>query len=184
MHLRRSTFTALSLTVLLVAMAGCGSDNPAAPGGDTVAPTVSATNPANGATGVAVITAAFSEAMTASTVTAATFTVTGPGATPVAGTVAYNASTYIARFTPTSALAAGTAYTATITAGVKDAAGNALASNHAWSFTTAATSGSQASVALGGAGAFAVLAGSTVTSTGATALTGDLGVSPGTAVTG
>jgi hypothetical protein len=39
-------------------------------------------------------------------------------------------------------------------------------------------------VALRGAGAFVVLAGSTVTNTGATALTGDLGVSPGTAVTG
>ena len=44
--------------------------------------------------------------------------------------------------------------------------------------------GHQTSPALRGAGAFAVLAGSTVTSTGATALTGDLGVSPGTAVTG
>jgi hypothetical protein len=37
---------------------------------------------------------------------------------------------------------------------------------------------------LGGAGAFVVLAGSTVTSTGATVLTGNLGVSPGAAVTG
>jgi hypothetical protein len=102
----------------------------------------------------------------------------------VTGTVAYDASTRIARFTPTNALAASTAYTATITTGAKDAAGNALASNYAWSFTTAATVGTQASVVLGGAGAFAVLAGSTVTSTGTTALTGDLGVSPGTAVTG
>jgi ice-binding like protein len=44
--------------------------------------------------------------------------------------------------------------------------------------------GNQAPVALGAARAFVVLAGSTVTSTGGTALTGDLGVSPGTAVTG
>ena len=44
--------------------------------------------------------------------------------------------------------------------------------------------GSQKSPDLRGAGAFAVLAGSTVTSTGATGLVGDLGVSPGTAVTG
>jgi ice-binding like protein len=43
---------------------------------------------------------------------------------------------------------------------------------------------SLAPLALRTAGGMAVLAGSTVTSTGATSVTGDLGVSPGTAVTG
>ena len=178
MHLRTTSFTALPLAVFLVMAAGCGSSdkNPTGPVGDTTAPTVSSTNPVNGATGVAVITASFSEAMNASTITTSTFTLKGPGATPVAGTVTYSAS--LARFIPTSALAASTTYSATITTGAKDVAGNALAGNHAWSFTTSGSTTNQASVVLGGAGAFVVLAGSTVTSTGTTALTGDLGVSP------
>lgn len=44
--------------------------------------------------------------------------------------------------------------------------------------------GGPATVPLGTTSGFVILAGSTVTNTGATAVTGDLGVSPGTAVTG
>jgi hypothetical protein len=186
MKLRTRCFTALPLAVLLALTAGCSQSdkNPTNPALDTTAPTVSSTNPVNGATGVAVITASFSEAMNASTITTTSFAVNGPGGALVAGTVSYDGTSRIARFTPTSALAAGTGYTATLTTGMMDASGNRLAGNYYWAFTTASASSNQAAPALGGAAAFVILGGSTVTSTGATALTGSLGVSPGTSVTG
>ena len=102
---------------------------------DTTPPTVSTTSPANAATSVAVnsaISATFSEVMLQSTITSATFTLSGG----VTGTVAYSGTT--ATFTPSGNLAFSTTYTATITLGVKDAAGNALAAPYTWTFTTGA----------------------------------------------
>lgn len=112
---------------------------------DTTAPRVSLTAPADAVTGVEInrkITATFNEAMDPATISGTSFTLTGPAATPVAGTVTYAAVGATATFTPTSNLAASTVYTATITTAVKDLAGNVLASGpvpNPWTFTTAAT---------------------------------------------
>ena len=108
--------------------------------GDNTAPTVVSTVPADLASGVATnatISATFSESMDPLTINTTTFIVrpTAGGAN-VAGTVAYTAATNTATFTPSSPLAGGTAYTATITTGAKDAAGNPLAANKTWTFGT------------------------------------------------
>src|SRR5207302_7413311 len=106
---------------------------------DTTRPTVSATVPATADTGVAIsgkIAVAFSEAMDPLTITPVTFTLQ-QGTTAVAGTVSYAGVT--ATFNPVSTLAPNTTYTATVTTGARDLAGNALAANFVWSFTTGAT---------------------------------------------
>jgi len=110
------------------------SSEPCAP------PNVISVIPANGVCPSTAVTATFSEAMNPATIIspATTFTLTGPGTTPVTGAVTYAAST--ATFTPTSALALNTLYTATITTGAQNLNGNALASNYVWTFTTAASS--------------------------------------------
>jgi O-glycosyl hydrolase len=104
-------------------------------------PTVTTTVPANGATSVNIgnnLTAIFSMPMNSSTITASTFTLTGPGNTAVSGLVSYNTGTSTATFTPNASLAYNTSYTATITTGATSAAGAALASNYVWTFTTGA----------------------------------------------
>jgi Ice-binding-like/Bacterial Ig-like domain len=156
---------------------------------DTLGPTVSFTNPAASQASVCLnqsVNATFSKSMDPATINSANFTVTGPGVALVTGTVSYDPVNFIATFTPQVELAANTQFVATLTSAVKDTAGNALAGNLEWSFTTGATSTAscQATVALGAAGTFAVLAGSTATNGGLTIVTGDIGVSPGTAVTG
>jgi hypothetical protein len=108
--------------------------------GDTTRPTVTSVSPLSGATGVSLgtqVTANFSEAMSASTITSSTFELRNSGGV-VAGTVSYDSATMKATLTPSSALVNSTTYTATVTTGVKDVAGNAMVANYTWSFTTVA----------------------------------------------
>jgi YVTN family beta-propeller protein len=125
-------------------MAGCSgggggggsSSGGSGSGTDTTAPTVISTSPATNATGVDVnttINVTFSETMNPLTVNKFNFTLS-QGANSVSGTVTYSGTT--ATFTPSANLAYETTYAATITAGVKDLAGTAMALNYTWTFST------------------------------------------------
>ena len=107
------------------------------------APVTTIPGPTTGVAPNTAITAAFTKDMAASSLTATSFKLTGPGATAVTGAVSYASRT--ATFTPTAVLAFSTTYTATLTTAVTDAEGNALAgnqgvfpaaSNYVWTFTT------------------------------------------------
>jgi hypothetical protein len=141
-------------------------------------PTVISTFPSYAATGVSVtasVTATFNETMNATTINGTTFTLTGPGSTPVSGAVSYSGTT--ATFTPSANLASNTSYTATITTGVQDLVANALASSIPWTFTTAPALG-PSPIALGLAGNYVILAQSWITNIPASMITGDIGLSP------
>jgi hypothetical protein len=125
--------------LLLVVGVGCGDYDKPGSNSTVVPPAATSVTPLNASTGgcsSAPVTATFSLAMNPATLTGTTFTLTGPGTTPVAGTVTYAASSNTATFTPSSPLALNTSYTATITTGALDAYGIALASNFVWTFTT------------------------------------------------
>ena len=107
---------------------------------DTTPPTVTAVTPVNGSTSVPVtagVSATFSEAVQPTSVQ---LTLRTAGGASVAGTTSYDAQTDTTTFTPSSDLANGTAYTATVEAAT-DQAGNALASPYGWTFTTAQAPG-------------------------------------------
>lgn len=121
-------------------------------GSDAVAPIVLSTSPAHSEAGVAIsrtINVTFNELMDPTTVTTENFLVSAAGMA-VVGTVAFDANTNSAIFTsithlttpvishptPVTYLQPNTAYTVTLTTGVKDLAGNPLATSKVWSFTT------------------------------------------------
>ncbi len=113
---------------------------------DTTSPTVTARAPAPAATAVptgTTVTASFSEAMTAATITSTNVYLapTSTPATAVSAALAYDPASKTVTLTPAAPLASSTSYTATVkggTGGVADSAGNTLAATDTWSFTTAA----------------------------------------------
>ena len=105
---------------------------------DSTPPVVSSTLPVSNATGVSLyqpVAATFNESLDAATVNTATFTLNDG---TVAGTVSYDDATHTASFAPDAPLSAFTLYTATLTTGIEDIAGNALAADYTWNFTTGA----------------------------------------------
>ncbi|MBW2107666.1 MAG: PQQ-binding-like beta-propeller repeat protein [Deltaproteobacteria bacterium] len=103
---------------------------------DITPPAVESTSPAHSAADVGIAAAmavTFSEDMNPSSIDGTTFFVDG-GAGHIAGTVSANGR--IAVFTPAAVLDYATLYTATVTTGVTDTAGNALEGAYIWTFTT------------------------------------------------
>ena len=102
--------------------------------GDTVAPTVVSTNPANGASSVprnATISVTFSENLDSASVTNAAFSLDNG----VTGTIVVNGA--IATLTPSPGLPASSVVTGTLSTAIKDRAGNSLAAPVVFQFVTA-----------------------------------------------
>lgn len=184
----------LLLTVFVI---GCSDPDKnaatAGAGAPLTPPTVTSVTPLNASIGVCpntgIVTATFSKAMNPATINTTTFTLTGPpGATSVSGAVTYNATTFVATFTPAATLAVSTTYTATITTGAQDTFGNALAASMVWTFQTASIAcGTPPSgaLALGASCSFGILGATpSVSSTGPTTVSGDVGVWPAISIVG
>ena len=128
----------------LVAACGNGGLDPilGTPGAGA-RPMVTATEPVASApdvTGVAPnvhVTATFSESMSAATLTPSTFTLACPAGAPVSAQVTYDDATHTATLTPSRALPASTACTATVSTAAQDSTGFALEHDFVWRFVTA-----------------------------------------------
>jgi len=149
---------------------------------DTTAPEKLSTIPSAGSVDTAVntpITVVFSETMNPASINSVSFTLSA-GGSGVAGTVSCIGTTAV--FAPTRSLLFSTAYSARITSAAVDLAGNALAADVAWNFTTgkAAAKGPKP-VLLGTAATYAILSKAGTSTVPSSHITGNVGVSPAAA---
>jgi len=136
-----SKWTPLLFLIAGLLLPSCGGGGGSSSGGtgttpgDTTRPVVVATNPSHNAIAVPVnttVTATFSEAVDPATPASAFTVLQGTAATP--GTVSFLGTS--ATFTPAAKLGNKLTYTATLSTGIKDLAGNSLASPFTWTFIT------------------------------------------------
>lgn len=159
---------------------------------DTIAPTVTATNPVNLATNIPIdkkISATFSEEMKQTTMVTTNYTLKETvSGNNVDGTVAYDVQNDIVTFSPLLSLTADTDYTMTVTNGATDLAGNALVVPavgglpvpNPWTFRTAPASVPPVALAINlrSAAAFGIASGAGMTTTGVTVVNGDVALYP------
>ena len=135
---RSDSHIPLLIISIAVLTAACGGGSGGGAVVDITPPTVIATDPPDNAVGVQVsdpIIATFSESILPASVTSSSFQVTDDMGNPVKGTV--STSGRRARFAPApDALVKAAICHATLTTGITDLAGNPLAANSTWTFTT------------------------------------------------
>jgi len=147
---KKKLLTTLAIATIVL-FAGCKNDDYVAINGGPC-PVVISTTPPDGtlmfgrsevksvtasaqAARPTIVTATFNKKMDPKTINESTFTV--KSTSEIAGVVTYTDST--ATFTASSKFADNTTFTARITTGAKDKMGNALQTDHVWSFSTGLT---------------------------------------------
>lgn len=105
---------------------------------DTTPPSVVGVTPAAGATGVTpsvTVSATFNEALDPASINGS-FSLREADGASVSGSLSYDPAALRLNFAPSAPLRGGTTYTAHLSTAIKDLAGNNLAAEFSWSFTT------------------------------------------------
>jgi hypothetical protein len=152
-------------------------------------PAVNSSDPTNGQQFVAtstngvinsgkLVTATFSLPMSSSSINASTFLLKPAGGSVlIPASVGYDVLTNVATFTTSSALQAGTSYTAVVQGAVKSASGTPMSCSYAWTFKTMPAAGIP-QVVLGTAAPYAIASAAGVDNTGATTINGNVVLNP------